>query len=311
MQKIHLDTDLGGDLDDLCALAMLLRWPEVEFTGITTVCENDGSRAGYVRYALDLEGRSDIPVYAGADGAGGYYRIKPGLPPELRYWPEPILPIRNPIDSALNLLKASIEQGAKVIGIGAYTNLYLLDLKYPGILKDANLYLMGGYIYPTRPGYPNWGNDFDWNIQSDIKSARHVLEHSNPTLIPLTVTVETSLRRAYLADLRRAGALGQLLAHQAEVFAEDEKNETRFGETCAQLPNDTINFQHDPLACAVALGWREGIELAEIPVLIKEIDGWLVEQPNPAGKQFRVVTKIDGPRFNQFWLDRVTGKVGN
>lgn len=28
MTLIHLDTDLGGDIDDLCALAMLLRWPE-------------------------------------------------------------------------------------------------------------------------------------------------------------------------------------------------------------------------------------------------------------------------------------------
>jgi hypothetical protein len=26
MHKVHLDTDLGSDIDDLCALAMLLRW---------------------------------------------------------------------------------------------------------------------------------------------------------------------------------------------------------------------------------------------------------------------------------------------
>ena len=32
LHKIHLDTDLGGDLDDICALAMLLRWPGVELT---------------------------------------------------------------------------------------------------------------------------------------------------------------------------------------------------------------------------------------------------------------------------------------
>ncbi|MCL4490148.1 MAG: nucleoside hydrolase [Chloroflexi bacterium] len=34
--KIHLDTDLGGDIDDLCALAMVLRWPGAEITGIRT-----------------------------------------------------------------------------------------------------------------------------------------------------------------------------------------------------------------------------------------------------------------------------------
>ena len=34
MKRIHLDTDLGSDTDDLAALAMLLGWPDVELTGI-------------------------------------------------------------------------------------------------------------------------------------------------------------------------------------------------------------------------------------------------------------------------------------
>ncbi len=42
MARIHLDTDLGGDTDDLCALALLLAWPGVEITGITTVAEAHG-----------------------------------------------------------------------------------------------------------------------------------------------------------------------------------------------------------------------------------------------------------------------------
>jgi hypothetical protein len=43
--RIHLDTDLGGDTDDACALAMLLGWPDVEITGITTVADPGGRRA--------------------------------------------------------------------------------------------------------------------------------------------------------------------------------------------------------------------------------------------------------------------------
>jgi inosine-uridine nucleoside N-ribohydrolase len=65
MHLIHLDTDLGGDIDDLCALAMLLRWPgNVQLTGITTVADINGKRAGYIRYVLGLEKRHDIPVAA-------------------------------------------------------------------------------------------------------------------------------------------------------------------------------------------------------------------------------------------------------
>jgi purine nucleosidase len=69
MLKVHVDTDFGGDIDDLCALAILLRRADVEITGITTVAENGGKRAGYVRHVLELEGKGDIPVAAGADGA--------------------------------------------------------------------------------------------------------------------------------------------------------------------------------------------------------------------------------------------------
>ena len=304
MHKIHLDTDLGGDIDDLCALAMLLRWRDVEISGITTVAEANGRRAGYIRQVLNVENRENIPVAAGADVSQGYYRYPEfGYPDEERYWSQKIIPRPNPLEDALHLLKQSIDQNAIIIAIGPFTNLYLLDLKYPGILRRANLFLMGGYVYPIRAGFPGWGNDMDWNIQVDVRSAKHVIENSNPMLIPLTVTVETALRRAYLDDLRKAGALGQLIAQQADAFSIDEQNETRFGQTCDGLPDDIINFLHDPLACAVALGYRDGIEIEEIPLLLVEKDGFLQERIDHSGQKIQVVTKVDGPRFDQFWLD--------
>ncbi len=307
MLKVHLDTDLGGDIDDLCALAMLLRWPDdVQITGITTVAEANGRRAGYVKYVLGLEGRRDIPVASGAEVSQGFYRYPElGYPDEERYWPEPVASSSSALEKALQLLKQSIEQGAIIIAIGPFTNLYLLDLQYPGILMQANLFLMGGYVYPIQAGFPQWGNDMDWNIQVDIRSAKHVIEHSNPTLIPLSVTVETALRRAYLSDLWKSGALGQLLARQAEAFASDEQNETKYGQTCEGLPQDIINFLHDPLACAISLGWNDGVEIEELPLFLEEKDGWLYERIHPSGKHMRVVTKINGARFNEFWLDKI------
>ena len=307
MRKIHLDTDLGGDIDDLCALAMLLRWSgDVQITGITTVAEANGRRAGYIRHVLGMEGK-DVPVASGADVAQGFYRYPElGYPDEARYWPEPVSPSPTTLEDALQLLKQSIQQGATLIAIGPFTNLYLLELQYPGILMQAKLFLMGGFIFPIRPGFPQWGNDMDWNIQVDIRSARYVIEHSNPTLIPLSVSVETALRRAWLDDLRKSGSLAQLIARQAEAFAMDEQNETRYGETCEALPRDIINFLHDPLACAIALGWKDGVEIEELPLLLEEKDGWLHERIHPSGRVIRMVTKINGPRFNEFWLDKIT-----
>ena len=307
--KVHLDTDLGGDIDDLCALAMLLRWEGVDLTGITTVAEANGRRAGYVRHVLALEDRTEIPVTAGADVSQGYYRYPElGYPDEERYWSKPIPASPNPLGDAIHLLKKSIEQNATIIAIGPFTNLYLLDLQYSGILKDANLFLMGGYVFPIRAGFPQWSNEMDWNIQVDVRSAEYVLAHSNLTMIPLSVTAETALRRIYLDKVRNSGALGELIAQQAEAFAIDEESEKKYGETCEGLANDIINFQHDSFACAIALGWRQGVEIEELPLRIEEKDGWLHERVDPSGKPIRVVTKVDGPLFDEFWLNKMTGR---
>jgi purine nucleosidase len=310
MPKLHLDTDIGGDIDDLYALAMVLNWPDVEVLAVTTNQDNSGRRAGYARYALRLAGRSEIPVAAGADASLDCYRIYPGLPDEAAYWPEPIPPAPGPLDAALDLLQRSIEQGAIIAAVGAYTNLALLEQRTPDILCDANLVLMGGYVFPPRPGYPAWGNDFDWNVQNDIGSARIVIERSHPTLVPLTVTVETALRRAHLPALRQAGPLAQLIARQAEAFAVEYGNEAQYGQTCAGLPDDIINFQHDPLACAIALGWHDGVEISELPLELAVEDGWLVQRIADDGRPTRVVTRVNGARFSQFWLDMVAREAG-
>lgn len=301
--KLHLDTDLGGDIDDLCALLMLLRWPGVEITAITTSAEADGRRAGYVRHALRLEGREDVPVAAGANSP-----LDHPYPDEQRYWGEPVAPAPTSPDEALSLLKQSIERGATVAAIGPYTNLHLLETRHPGILENARLFLMGGYVYPPRAGFPQLRGADDYNVQVDAQAALRVVESASvPTLVPLSVTVETFLRRAHLEPLRAAGALGALLARQAEAYAVDEKYEEKYGQACKGLPRDILNFQHDPLTCAVALGWSAGVEIAEVPLSWKLTDGLLYATVDARARTARVVTRVDGEGFSQFWLDTVAG----
>src|SRR5205807_1068394 len=96
--KLHLDTDLGGDIDDLQALAYLLASPEVELTGITTAAEDAGRRAGYVWRALELAGRQDVAVAAGINVSSGKFRQVPTYPSDLQCWGEVIKPRPGPAD---------------------------------------------------------------------------------------------------------------------------------------------------------------------------------------------------------------------
>jgi hypothetical protein len=108
-----------------------------------------------------------------------------------------------------------------------------------------------------------------------------------------------------LPRLADAGRLGKLLYRQAELFSRTEGFEQKYGQVYAGVPDDIINFHHDPLACAIALGWRGGVEIDTVPLRIEVRNGYLYEIPDANGKPIRVVTKIDGSTFNRFWLDTV------
>jgi inosine-uridine nucleoside N-ribohydrolase len=71
------------------------------------------------------------------------------------------------------------------------------------------------------------------------------------------------------------------------------------------IDDDLINVQHDPLACAVALGW-DGVTVESLRVSTEVRDGWLYERVDQVGRPMRVVTAVQAPRFNDFWLSLVT-----
>jgi inosine-uridine nucleoside N-ribohydrolase len=79
--------------------------------------------------------------------------------------------------------------------------------------------------------------------------------------------------------------------------------EARIGQTCPRLPEDIVNFLHDPLACAIALGWSEGVTIDDVPLTVEIKDGWLVQRVDDSGQRTRVVTRVDGNNFSEFWLN--------
>ena len=241
---------------------------------MTTVSDDAGRRAGYVRYVLDLMGCSDIPSAAGADVASGSYRYALDYPPEIENWPEHITPRPGSPDKAVSSSNRVSSKGRSLSGLARgptsccwNTPILAYSSKPPcfswaALCLTSRLYTRGGVLRMiTR--------------QVDISSARFVLERANPTLVPITVSCQTALRRAYLPRLARTGRLGELIVRQAAVCARSEQKEQCYGESCSELPRDIINFQHDPLACAIALGWHKGVKIETVPLTQETRDGWL------------------------------------
>lgn len=308
---VHLDTDIGGDIDDLCALAYLLGVSSAGIAGITTCSERDGRRAGYVRHVLAMAGRRDIPVRAGANASLARYRLDPSIPDEEVFWAQAVEPAPGLLESALDLLAANIEAGARIIAIGPLTNLALAEERHPGLLTRADLTAMGGWFDPPPPGIVPWTFRDDFNLQLDVTSAEAVLTRTGKlTLVPTTVTVQTFLRRSHLGRLEAAGQLGALLARQARCHDAAWRSMPELAFIYDYVPGDFMNFQHDPLTCAVALGWSEGIKLQECGVAVSREAGWIQTRIDPGGRPAAVVTAVDDEKFADHWLRAVSSKCG-
>lgn len=301
--RIHLDTDLGGDTDDACALVMLLGWPEVEITGVTTVADPDGLRAAYVAYLLSLAGRDDIPVAAGSQVSLTTLARADPVVNDARHWPTDIAPLPSTPGAALDLLGRSLDSGATLVAIGPYTNLALLEVARAGSLARQPVVVMGGWVYPPAPGLPQWGPEMDFNVQWDTRAAEIVAASARLTLVTLPVTLKAHLRAADLPRLGAAGPLGQLLVRQGEAHGLDQQME-KLGREHVGLPDDLVNFQYDPVACAVAVGWS-GATTEDIRLRPVQDDGVLSFHPDPKGRLTRVVVDVDSAAFTEIWMSAV------
>jgi inosine-uridine nucleoside N-ribohydrolase len=229
-----------------------------------------------------------------------------GIPHHERYWDDPPLdmaPSHNHRESAPDALGRSIAAGATVAAIGPVTNLAELERTRPGSFRDVRVVAMAGWFDPVGPGYPDWGPEADWNVQCDPTAAAIVAASADLTLVPLSVTTHVWLRRSELPRLQAAGVLGRLLARQAVAYCEDE-GKTEIALAHKALPDDLLNFHHDPLAAAVAAGWdgpaRETIRVS--PLLDRDV---LRFQPDVSGHLVDVVTGVNPVGFDDLWINAV------
>jgi purine nucleosidase len=308
----HLDTDLAGDPDDVAALCYLLARHDVELTGVTTVDDPGGRRAGYAGEVLRLAGRTDPPVAAGAESSLTTGLPSGGPPPGPPYWPTMVPAAPGRIDAALDLIAASVSAGALVVGIGPATTLALLERRSPGALRDAHVVLMGGWVDRPGDGLPPWGPEDDWNVTCDVVAATEVRAAAGRlTVVPLAVTAQVHLRGRDLPRLRAAGALGRLMAAQAEAYR-DDAGKAALAAAHPGLPDDLANFHHDPLAAAVAAGWHGvTVETLHLRTVAGDPSARLERVPagRPGGRPVELVVGVDGPAFGEHWLRTVVGQA--
>lgn len=149
-QKVIYDTDLGGDIDDAYAMALLLTSPEIELLGIVTDHGNTSKAAQIACRMLYETGLEKIPVVVGRKTGDGYSNQY--------YWGEgfdKVLPIKQ---SGADFITEQLKKYPNeiiLITVGPVTNMGDIIDKDPNVLKLAkHIYSMFGSFYMGYGGGP-------------------------------------------------------------------------------------------------------------------------------------------------------------
>ena len=228
-----LDTDIGTDVDDILALVLLARAPELNLVGVTTVYGDTTLRARMVRQVLDRIGRADVPIGIGAAEtrtnrpifwAGHEGRGMPDLEDTT---------VDASLTAAELLRRAATEHAGDLdlIAIGPLTNVAAAiqaDSQFAASLH--HLYLMGGAFWMDTPEH---------NITCDPEAAEIVFRSGIPmTACGLDVTLRALLREADMPRLRDAkDGVGPLLEDQIRRWwTFIDANENHLHDPLAILP---------------------------------------------------------------------------
>ncbi|MFR8032701.1 MAG: nucleoside hydrolase [Lachnospiraceae bacterium] len=187
MEKILLDTDIGGDIDDAICLAYLLKEPRCELMGITTVCGEPEKRAA-VADAICRAAGKQVPIVAGLDTTMQPVPIypTPDGAAALKYWEHSTYEKGDAPGFLYQKIKEYPHE-IVLIGIGNMTNIATLFTVHPdaaGLLKG--LYVMNGYFGEDALPDPY----YNWNSWADPMASKIVFSSLVPIhrVMPLEVT---------------------------------------------------------------------------------------------------------------------------
>jgi inosine-uridine nucleoside N-ribohydrolase len=219
--RVLLDCDPG--LDDALALLLVLASPELELAGVTTVAGNQTieKTTENALKVLELAGRSDIPVAAGAAGPlAGELVLADDAHGETGLGnlvlPAPSAgPLERPAVDFLAERLLEAEEPLTVVAVGPLTNIaLLLDLRPEATARIDRLVLMGGAI---REG--NMTPSAEFNIWIDPEAASRVFGAGlDVTMVGLDVTNRCVLTREDAERLRASGAIGMAAAEMLDFY---------------------------------------------------------------------------------------------
>lgn len=272
--RVILDTDIGTDVDDLMALALILGTPGIDLLAVTTVYGDTTLRARMTKRIAEIAGAS-IPVHAGlADTlsgrevwwAGHEGRLYEGLD---RHEPDGSDAVSVLVDTV-----CAAPGTVDVIAIGPLTNIAAAirrDDRFAGAVR--HLWIMGGSFSDAEPEH---------NLRSDAEAAEVVFAAGIPiTVSGLDVTRRIEMGRDALARISASGPLGRAI--EAEIVQWWEFWKTEW------------NVPHDPVTVLTMTAPALFTSTTGTVEILRGGDNEGISRFHEGDGHVRVVTGLDAP----------------
>lgn len=278
---ILFDTDIGTDIDDAYALALILCAPELELQGVTVVNNDTQARAKLALKMLYEAGRADVPVAMGRPTqTGGSVNQAP--------WAQDFsatAPIAQPAAEFI-VEKVNAAPGElTLIAVGPFTNLADALLVDPDLgQKLKSLIIMGGCIGAPEGATPEIRPEY--NVLTDVPAAQKLLSCGAPLIMtPLDATCFVKLEAENRVRLLQGGTpLTNALAAMLALWP-------------GQTP-----ILHDPLAVGLAI--EETIcELTPMHIVCDD-EGYT--RPQEGAPNVLVALRPDVARFLHLFMERLS-----
>ena len=251
MHKVILDTDIGTDVDDALALAVLLGSHEVDLLGITTVYGDTHLRSTIAMHICELV-KKEVQTFVGesqpisgrevwmSGSEGGNYKNLESFKPESK----------SAVEYLIQTVNAS-PQSIQIVAIGPLTNIARAIEFSPDFVKNVKrVWIMGGDFTQTK---------VEHNFKCDTTAAKIVLEsHIAISILDLPSSQKTIIRKSEIDRIKDAPNLGPLL--YSEIMS------------WIQPRNQDWTIPHDPIA-ALAMIAPEYFDASPIGKVSIDNDG--------------------------------------
>ena len=165
---VIFDTDIGGDIDDTWALALLVQSPEFNVKLVTTEVANTRAKAEIVAKFLETVGRTDIPVGIGVQQSKGRHRQQEWTEGyKLSSYPGKIH--EDGVQALIDTIMKS-PKPIKLIAVGPVPNIAAALEREPRIAEKAEFVGMHGSVYRGYGGSSKISAEY--NVRADAKAAQ-------------------------------------------------------------------------------------------------------------------------------------------